>query len=100
MTAKRNPGSVHRATPKRRTRVEVRTQFVRALRDGMQHARMYTGGKPSSAKLARELSKTTRTARRVLSGKQKLDVETLACGPLWPHFLRCLMMHERKGRVI
>ncbi len=101
MSGKGNHEPWRSATTIRRSRDEARTVFVRSLLEGMKHARMSQSGKPSAAKLARELGKDTRTARRILAGKQKLDFEALRTSSLlWPHFFRCLVYAERKARVI
>ncbi len=101
MGSGRNHDSHNIATAIRHRREEARTVFVRSLLEGMKHARMSQSGKPSAAKLAREIGKDTRTARRILAGKQKLDFEALRASPsLWPHFFRCLVYAERKARVI
>lgn len=63
----------------------------------MRSAKFSTRGRPSAAKLARVIGRDVRTARRVLSGKQRLDFERPAQSEtLWPYFLRCLYVSERK----
>lgn len=102
MTGKSNPPPRHGATPNDIRDVDARTQFVTALKEGMKNARMCSAGKPSAEKLGKSLGKDTRTGRRILAGEQKLDWELLRKRDpkLWAHFLRCLVMHERRARVI
>lgn len=63
---------------------------------------MSTAGKPSAARLGSAIGRDTRTARRILAGKQPVPFELIRdCSPkLWRHFLRCLVLNERKARVI
>lgn len=84
------------ATPKRRSRVEIRKTFHVAFVHCVDKS-----GLATPPRVARELRVTTVTARNWLRGDHRIDLETLAMsGRLWPHFLRCLVVAERKARVI
>lgn len=73
----------------------VRSILCVAFVHSMKSARLSRSG------TARELRKTTHTINRWLQKKSRIDVEAIAASSkLWPHFLRCLLMLERKaGRI-
>jgi predicted transcriptional regulator len=55
----------------------------------------------SGAAIARHLGISPATFRAWLSGKHAISLETLMCSRrIWPDFIRCLVVLERKARVI
>lgn len=50
--------------------------------------------------VAQEFGITRRTVQRWAEGSHRIDIERLMRSRLWPHFLRCLVIMERKARVI
>jgi hypothetical protein len=94
-TREHKSGRGNLATVKRRTRKEVRTLFCSVLAHAVDESGL------SRAATARHLGIAPITLRGWLSGKHAISLETLACSlRLWPHFARCLLVLERKARVI
>jgi len=53
------------------------------------------------ADAAQKIGISPSTLRTWMRGTHRINVEKVAAATnLWPHFLRCLVMLERRGRVI
>lgn len=50
--------------------------------------------------VARALAVTTATVRGWVHGKHAITAEALTDVRIWAHFLRCVVVMERKARVI
>lgn len=83
------------ATVTNRRRSIVRQIFHESFVHSVRSSRM------TKAQVARELRITPATVHNWLRGDHRIDLETLAMSlRLWPHFLRCLVVIERKAKVI
>lgn len=69
------------------------------LRAAFAHA--VEKSKGSQSAVAMWLGKNPSTIRRWLKDERPLDIEAMMrSAKLWPHFFRCLLVIERKGRRV
>lgn len=88
-----------RAAPSGWAKARGTDEVRRLLSAAFVHA--LTTVQASHEKAARWLGVTARTTGRWARAEGAVDVERLACSrQLWPHFLRCVVAMERKGRRV
>ncbi len=87
---------VSRSADPPRGKARTPEQARRLFHAAFVHSLEESGGSINAA--ARWLKKTPSTVRTWLDGTHRIDCEAVACAPqLWPVFLLCLRILERKN---